>query len=958
MWKKDKFTSLTVSPSLNHTVTLEYGDDVWKWTFSVLPCTSNIVVRGQLKPELQPSKTTLEAMQLLSDDEVFPCEAGTRYLYQDENLIIALGQTPRYPLKMEPRSASMLLISWQRVSSASPASRVSLYHPDTKAYVLLTSDTTHSNYYRFTGLDSCSPYAACVEREDTHTLTCLYDNTGPDMPRNFQVVSWNVTSITVAWDCPDNNKFSLFLVTAFYLNGSDYILEERYFRHTLKSFVFTLLDLQPCSRVKFGLQTVCEFDTGSHSSRMVLIDGNTVHSDIHNLHQSSSGPGSYTLTWEVKNISTISAFRVYHQGALHASTLLTTHTVDGLEPCQYYLTRVEAMCGDSMVMSWRSITVCSGTRGVSDLKYHSENSTALWTADAGGEAVFQYQLSYTNSSIIQKGSLTETMLPLPGLIEGARYVLDVWEECNGEMSANQALLVFNGINVPLRPLDLDFGLELDDPSPVLVLVVPWLLPEPLHSPTSEPRATLQHIIEKKLEELLKDFPQKARVQLDGFRNAGQSNTNILFSVFDALITDTDVPLLVGDLLDHVQSLQVPSVSVNNGIIYWDDPDECSTPDLIRCPSHSLCINTLDSYTCVCHPGYYDVRSPLTPLVDLASGPVCYEHGTFTQCLHRRMAGGVSKAFLTAYLGGDVTVLLNDGRCAVNESETLYHFSSSNKAPQCGTERLVNMTHIEFQNSLTVTLNSQMTITRRDLKVIWKCVYPRTYILNVRINVDQDRVSSHSVVVFNSSHSLFLTMSLYSDLSYSHGEPISITQADALFFEVALQTAHTFTPEVLLKVLTCWATESPAPNNTVGGIFLLEGCPVDSTFHWLSLNGVAQRSRFSLQMFTMPRGLPIYFHCLAHICRHDEDCTTNCTAPRLSKRSVSQRNVNTRQVAVVSAGPLVVSLKAKPDTKPSDWDEMGTLISVVGGTVGLFLLAVLGAIASKAIMKYYKRPRLQ
>ena len=95
---------------------------------------------------------------------------------------------------------------------------------------------------------------------------------------------------------------------------------------------------------------------------------------------------------------------------------------------------------------------------MSDLKYHSENSTALWTADAGGEAVFQYQLSYANNStIIQKGYLTETMLPLPGLIEGARYVLDVWEECNGEMSANQALLVFNGINVALRPLDLDFG---------------------------------------------------------------------------------------------------------------------------------------------------------------------------------------------------------------------------------------------------------------------------------------------------------------------------------------------------------------------------------------------------------------------------------------------------------------------------------------------------------------------
>ena len=94
---------------------------------------------------------------------------------------------------------------------------------------------------------------------------------------------------------------------------------------------------------------------------------------------------------------------------------------------------------------------------MSDLKYHSVNSTALWTADAGSEAVFQYQLSYTNSSIIQKGYLTESMLPLPGLIEGAHYVLDVWEECNGETSVNQALLVFNGINVPFRPLNMEYG---------------------------------------------------------------------------------------------------------------------------------------------------------------------------------------------------------------------------------------------------------------------------------------------------------------------------------------------------------------------------------------------------------------------------------------------------------------------------------------------------------------------
>lgn len=48
---------------------------------------------------------------------------------------------------------------------------------------------------------------------------------------------------------------------------------------------------------------------------------------------------------------------------------------------------------------------------------------------------------------------------------------------------------------------------------------------------------------------------------------------------------------------------------------------------------------------------------------------------------------------------------------------------------------VNKTHIEFQNTLTVTLTKEQTITRRDLKVIWKCVYPRHYVRNAHVSVD-------------------------------------------------------------------------------------------------------------------------------------------------------------------------------------------------------------------------------
>uniref|UniRef100_A0AAZ3P6Q1 Uromodulin-like 1 n=1 Tax=Oncorhynchus tshawytscha TaxID=74940 RepID=A0AAZ3P6Q1_ONCTS len=756
-----------------------------------------------------------------------------------------------------------------------PVHSVSLYHSEMKAYAALSVDSTHSNHYRFTALESCSSYAACVEVAGSHSLTCLSTITDPEVPRHFQVTTWNSSSVTVSWDCPDNRKFSFFLVTVLYLNGTNHVLEERSFRHTLDTFVFSQSDLPPCSRVKFGLQTVCQAGTEARHSRMVLIKGNT------------------------------------------------------------------------------------GPRGVSELRYRPEDSTALWIGGTRQGVAFQYQLSYDNGSTIQQGRLMEPLLPLLGLIEGARYALDVWEECDGEWSADPALVCFDGVNVSVNSLVLPVASTLrPNEDQVLAFIVPWLM---VLDPKTEPWAELKRIYEKLLEELLKEYPVKTRVELVAFKELeGKSKTKITFQGFDASITDVDLPLPPGEQLDHIQSLQPPNITVKDGIIYWDDPDECATPELNRCDANSLCVNTLNSYTCVCQHGFYDVGPAFVPPPTPASHPVCYEKGMFTQCLTRSMAGGIAKAFLIGYFGGDVTVVLNEGRCTMEESKTLYHFHVLRKPSQCGTIRLVNRTHIEFRNTLTVTLSRERTITRRDLKVIWKCIYPRNYVRNNQINVDLEWITSHSVVEYNSSHQLGLAMTMYSDNSFSYGyrDSIALHLSDVLFFEVALLTNNTFASEVLLEVISCWATESPDPQDETKGFFLLDGCPVDSTFHWLSVNGVSQRSRFSIHMFTMPKELPIYMHCLARICSHDEDCTTNCTTKRLSKRSTARWDPYINVAVVVSAGPLMVTPEAAPGTKLSNWDEALTMIYVVGGTMGVLMLTMLGVSATKAIMNYYEGVRPQ
>lgn len=53
-------------------------------------------------------------------------------------------------------------------------------------------------------------------------------------------------------------------------------------------------------------------------------------------------------------------FRVYHEGALQGTTSSTNYTVGGLLPCQQYEARVEALCGDGVVMNVQTVAAHTG----------------------------------------------------------------------------------------------------------------------------------------------------------------------------------------------------------------------------------------------------------------------------------------------------------------------------------------------------------------------------------------------------------------------------------------------------------------------------------------------------------------------------------------------------------------------------------------------------------------------
>lgn len=49
---------------------------------------------------------------------------------------------------------------------------------------------------------------------------------------------------------------------------------------------------------------------------------------------------------------------------------------------------------------------------------------------------------------------------------------------------------------------------------------------------------------------------------------------------------------------------------------------------------------------------------------------------------------------------------------------------------------VNHTHIVFQNTLSVTRAEEPPISRRSLKVVWRCAHPRLHVRRAQVDVER------------------------------------------------------------------------------------------------------------------------------------------------------------------------------------------------------------------------------
>lgn len=74
----------------------------------------------------------------------------------------------------------------------------------------------------------------------------------------------------------------------------------------------------------------------------------------------------------------------------------------------------------------------------------------MWVSSGEHPGIaFLYELSLLNGTTLHKSQVTDTEVHLPGLDDSKSYLLDVWEQCEGQWESERAQLCIEGANSSL-----------------------------------------------------------------------------------------------------------------------------------------------------------------------------------------------------------------------------------------------------------------------------------------------------------------------------------------------------------------------------------------------------------------------------------------------------------------------------------------------------------------------------
>eukprot|EP00062_Callorhinchus_milii_P010554 gi/632955577/ref/XP_007893532.1/ PREDICTED: uncharacterized protein LOC103179855 isoform X2 [Callorhinchus milii] len=819
---------------------------------------------------------------------------------------------------------------------------------------ILHQETVQDRRLEFTGLMPCNQYTVCLTIGEDHSI-CATTVTDPTPPSNLTVITSSSDSVTISWDKPALGRFDWFLLK-IYLFGQrgeagDSLLQSYNLMQSGTAFVVD--ELPACQKVNISLAAVCEA-AAIKTSQVIYIIAVTAPIMFKKVTQIAGSTDSYSVAWSVTGDPSEVTYDIYKSGVLQLSQKLSEYMSAGLKPCTQEILTVEAVCRDGSVADRRTITVATAPEMITALQYKCSMDGGFfsWHAPPTFHLIF-ISIDHILTSVTRKAYHLVT-----GLASCTQYQYKFEAVCGRWRS--KAVIWTDATDCPVETSLSVYKSAIMLPGKMCICIhFPWKFADYMDDPSSRAYQELSAIAKSKILELFLNYGEFPNAEVELLYMV--KNNNTVEMGIEVHFNEKKLNLSTTTLVQLLPSLNHTTVFIMGDALFWNDEDECTNTALNNCPENSDCINTFDSFTCICHQGFYDIHDVGADHQAI----LCTDHGIFTTCEMDLMKVSISKEFLMGRVSFPQNLILNDGSCAVKEEPEYYTFIITETKTYCGGQLLMNETHIIFQHIIINKYYFDSYIIREDpLTLVWKCVYLRNSFVKMSLPVPLPR-RFEAIVHHYTGENLQLAISLYKDDSFSadgiyEANPI-IHLNDELYLEVKLSVSRgSFAARFVLEVLSCWATITSDPQADKKFYFLQDGCPEDETFRWHDGNGASGISRFSIKMFRFSNmaNAPIYIHCQAKICDMEstDSCLTECPTTQVSIRSGRNAlKVDSKQVkVVVSVGPIEVWIGDKSEMKESgnvleDWEHLEVVLCIVGGVVGIGLLIIFATVVFKNVM---------
>ncbi|XP_062915777.1 uncharacterized protein LOC134352383 isoform X2 [Mobula hypostoma] len=969
---KIKSGSWWLEPRVEHVLHLTHATQSSTWKIYTM-CPPHLEVLNGSVAEIQGAEGAKQSF-LFQRNARLGCEGEVLYFLGTHDLSLAIVSADHFPLKINTVPTGLSFFWRLRTCFLKdPLCTLLLFDIDGNK---LHQDVVKHPSLNITGLTPCRHYIVCVNIMD-HGI-CAVTLTEPLPASNLSLITSNSNSVTIYWDKPARGDVDWFQLDVLLLEQNGEATESLLQSYNLtQSGVSFLVDGLPvCRQVRVSLKSACEGATVKESTNMSLV-ANTAPVKLVKLAQTAAADDGYKVSWSVSGDPSQVLFRVYRNGHLQLTQNRMEYVTVGIGPCTEEMFMLEVVCRTGAVADKKSIVVTTekyqqnhGHDPPSQHTFHPsslrekvqelEDSysqiweqllsncdktaerilTQIWAVPSkyldlplapvsvtdliykptvdGGFFSWRSPPAYHGIRVQANNTLVaftkKSYYQVSGLSACTQYLYIFQATCGPWMSEGISWVAVTGCPPEVRPSDRKSIIVL--PNQIHFHIhFPWQFADYMNDPTSKAYLKLAGISRSKVRQLFLDSGKLANADVE-MLHLRRGSDGVEMNVA-AHIQLNSMPASLEYLLSN---LGHTTVSAEGDVLFWDDEDECSSAKN-DCPVGADCINTFDSFTCVCHQGYFDP--------DFQSRS-CRDYGVFADCRMDSMKISVLKEFLVDLMQSGLQLVLNDGVCGAEEELDFYTFTVTDTKAYCGGQLEMNETHKIFKHVITNEYHSESPIIREPpLTLTVNCVYSRSSLAKMPLDVITQIRMFEPITEYNRDP-LHLAIFLYKDDTFSpstmYEESPTIQLNEDLYLEVRASPTGTSEAAFVLEVVSCWATAAADRLGRRAFQFLRDGCPVDETFRWHSVNGLSSNTRFAIKMFCFTEMVnsPIYLHCQVKICNVEAagDCSTECSSTQIPKRQEQREGTTLHEPVTELVSTGSIALRSHP-SQPEDLEKAAT-----------------------------------